>query len=86
MPQSLLHQEITERILKAFFDVHWELGPGFVESVYANAMAIALTKEGLQFQREVPITVYFRVEKSAAFAATWWSSQWFCSSSKQAMS
>jgi hypothetical protein len=35
---ELLHKEITDQILGAFFQVHWELGPGYLESVYANGM------------------------------------------------
>ena len=69
MAQPILHEDITDRTLKAFFDVHWELGPGFVESVYANAMAMALMDAGLKIEREVRVTVYFRGRKVGSFRA-----------------
>lgn len=36
----LKHGEITESILKAFYQVYGELGYGFLEKVYENSMAI----------------------------------------------
>ena len=47
MRQGLLHGELTEKIIGVFYQVHWELGSGFLESVYANAMYIALVDAGL---------------------------------------
>ena|SRR5947207_2488659 len=66
---ELLHKEITDRILGAFYQVHWELGPGYVESVYVQAMEIALTDDGLRVEREVPVSVYFRRRRVGTFRA-----------------
>jgi GxxExxY protein len=66
---ELLYKEITDRILRSFFQVHWELGPGFLESVYVRGMEIALTDDGLRVQREVPVAVYFRGRRVGAFRA-----------------
>ena len=41
--RGLLHGEISNRIIGLFFQVYNELGPGFLEAVYANAMFVALT-------------------------------------------
>ena len=60
MKHELLHGEVTKQIIGAFFQVHYELGAGFLESVYANAMDIALRDLGLRIEREVPLVVYFR--------------------------
>jgi GxxExxY protein len=57
---SLEHGELTEGIIKVFYDVYNELGGGFLESVYVNAMEIALREAGLEVGREMPITVRFR--------------------------
>jgi GxxExxY protein len=46
--------------LNAFFDVYHELGSGFLEAVYANALAIALTHADVAFRREVLVPVSFR--------------------------
>jgi hypothetical protein len=40
-PNCLLHQDLTDQILGAFYRVYNELGSGFVEAVYAHV----LTKE-----------------------------------------
>ena len=54
------HEEITERIIGVFYEVYNELGHGFLESVYEQSMAIALSEAGLQVVRQAPITVHFR--------------------------
>ncbi|MCU1306716.1 MAG: hypothetical protein JWN45_1411 [Acidobacteriaceae bacterium] len=54
------HAEITEKIIGVFFAVYNELGHGFLESVYQNAMVIALIQAGLKVEREVPVPVFFR--------------------------
>jgi GxxExxY protein len=66
---GLLHGDISNRILGAFFQVHSEIGPGFLESVYANGMTLALTDAGLHVEREVPISVYFRGRRIGLFRA-----------------
>jgi GxxExxY protein len=41
-------------------EVHRRLGPGFLEGVYQDAMAIELEESGLAAQREVPVTITYR--------------------------
>ena len=65
----LLHGHITKQILGAFYQVHHELGFGFVESVYSAALAMVLTELGLRVEREVPIAVYFRGARVGSFTA-----------------
>jgi GxxExxY protein len=69
MINELLHREITERVIGVFYDVHWELGFGFLESVYKNAMCYALEEAGLRLDREVPIDVVFRGRRVGRFRA-----------------
>jgi GxxExxY protein len=52
--------ELTQRIIGAAIQVHRELGPGFLESIYEEALCIALTDCNLQFARQVSIPVRFR--------------------------
>jgi GxxExxY protein len=66
---ELLHGDITEQIIRAFHQVHYELGPGFLESVYASGMGFALTDAGLRVEREIPLTVYFRGRSVGVFRA-----------------
>ena len=57
---SFKHKEITDIILKAFYEVYNELGDGFLESVYENALYIVLTGHGLHVERQKDISVFFR--------------------------
>ena len=66
---DLLHGQLTDRIIGEFLQVHRELGPGFVESVYSRALEIALTEAGLRVEREVLILVYFRGKLVGSFRA-----------------
>ena len=61
----LLYKELTDRILKAAYTVHNELGCGFLEKVYQEAMAIQLSEMGIPFEREkhLPITYHGKVLK-----------------------
>jgi len=54
------HQEVTEKIIGVFYDIYNELGHGFLESVYHQAMIIALSEAGLHVAPQQPITVHFR--------------------------
>ena len=54
------HSEITGKVLGAFFQVYKELGYGFSEKVYENALAILLRELGLTVEQQVSITVYFQ--------------------------
>ncbi len=65
----LKHGVLTEKIIGLFYDVYNELGPGFLESVYEEALLIALQEVGLHTGRQVPIPVWFRGHKIGDFYA-----------------
>jgi GxxExxY protein len=65
---KLLHAELTE-IIGVYYDVYNEVGHGFLESVYRNAMKIALVEAGLLAQREVPVPVWFRGQEVGLYRA-----------------
>ena len=56
----LKHRKLSREIIKAFYEVYNELGTGFLESVYENAMYSLLGEFGLDVKRQHPIKVYFR--------------------------
>jgi len=56
---EILHKELSEKILKAYFTVYYELGYGFLEKVYENAMVLELKKLGLSCTVQEPIKVYY---------------------------
>ncbi len=59
--------EITKAILGCCFDVINTLGSGFVESVYRNALVIALNDSGLEVSAERGFEVIFRERKIGIF-------------------
>ena len=54
------YKEITNIILKSFYEAYNELGDGFLESVYENALYIILTGYGLCVEKQKDISVFFR--------------------------
>jgi len=65
----LLYQELTGKILEACFEVINELGSGFLESVYQNALLLALRQKGIKAVPQMPISVIFRGENVGQFYA-----------------
>lgn len=64
-----LHNKLTESIIGCAFEVINELGSGFLESVYENAMIVALSEAGLSVQSQVPVPVSFRGKRVGDFYA-----------------
>ncbi len=57
---KLKHADITDKILYVFFKkVYHQLGYGFLEKVYENAMVLELRRMGLKAEQQVPINVYY---------------------------
>ena len=61
----LLYKDLTDRILKAAYMVHNELGCGFLEKVYQEALEVQLSEMDIPFEREkhLPITYHGKVLK-----------------------
>lgn len=55
----LKHKELSEKIIAAAYNVHKELGYGFLEKVYKNALAIELGEAGLKYSVEFPLKVTY---------------------------
>ena len=66
---GLKHAAITQRVLGVFFQVYNELGYGFLETVYVEALAMALQESGLTLHREMPLEVRFRSNVIGRFRA-----------------
>lgn len=58
--EELGNIELSERIIGAAIRVHKELGPGFLESIYEEAMAVELRLLRLQFERQKPVPLFYR--------------------------
>ena len=59
----LEHEELTEQIIGAAIAVHKSLGPGFLESIYENALVLELRKRGLHVDQQVVVEVNYDNEK-----------------------
>ena len=57
---DLPYFELTGEILSCCFEVMKELGPGFQERIYKNALLIVIKERGLQVETEQPFEVTFR--------------------------
>ena len=53
------HEDLTEKIIKAFYKVYNTLGYGFLEKVYLNALLIELLKMGLKTEKEKRVLVFY---------------------------
>jgi GxxExxY protein len=53
------YSDITRRIIGAAMKVHSTLGNGFQEVIYQRALAIEMAKQGLSFQRELEMQIYY---------------------------
>jgi GxxExxY protein len=54
------HEEISSKILGAAVEVHRALGAGYVESVYENALSVALVARGVAHSCQHEVDLYFR--------------------------
>jgi len=57
---ELLYQQLTDSILRTFFEVYHELGYGFLEKVYQNSMYLELKQRGFNVEAQKQIKVYYK--------------------------
>ncbi len=58
-----LHSDITKKIIGAAMKVHSTLGNGFQEVIYQRALALEMRQQGLSFQRELEMQVFYAGEE-----------------------
>ncbi|MCK9559990.1 MAG: GxxExxY protein, partial [Candidatus Marinimicrobia bacterium] len=58
--ENYKYQEITEKIIKGFYETYNELGNGFLEVIYEKALTMVLSKMGLTVESQKPVEVFFR--------------------------
>ncbi len=56
------HEELTHKIIGCAMKVHSTLGNGFQEVIYQRALAIEMSKQGLGYQREMEMTIFYEGE------------------------
>jgi GxxExxY protein len=65
----LIHEDLTQQLIGAFYEVHNTVGSGFLESVYAAAYRCELTIRGIPFSSERMFPVHYKGRKVAVFRA-----------------
>ena len=58
-----VYNALTEKIIKCCIDVHKELGPGLMESIYEVCLIEELKENGFNVQNQVELPVYFKGKK-----------------------
>ncbi len=58
--RALRDVQITEQIIAAAIRVHRSLGPGFLESIYEEALAVEFALSGIQFVRQYTVPLFYR--------------------------
>jgi GxxExxY protein len=56
---SMLHKDLTDKIICAFYNVYNTLGHGFLEKVYENALILELKKCNLAVTKQQAVEVYY---------------------------
>jgi GxxExxY protein len=54
------HENLTQEIIKIYYEIYNELGYGFLEKVYQNSFYLALKAAGFDVEAQVKINVWFR--------------------------
>lgn len=69
MPPDLLGEQLSNRVISAFYAVYNELRYGYLEQVYVGAMAVELRRRGLRFVREQAMSVRYEGEVVGRYRA-----------------
>ena len=57
--KELEHEQLTDKIIGCAIEVHKKLGPGFLESIYANAFIIELQKQNFKVERQREVVIKY---------------------------
>ena len=66
---SLIHKELSDKVLGAVFCVHNILGPGLLESAYEGALVIEFSRLGNPLERQKAYLFYYKGELAGAYIA-----------------
>ncbi len=66
---ELLHKDLTEKIIRCFYNVYNELGFGFLEKVYERALSIELENANLKVESQKKIEVFYKGQRVGFYIA-----------------
>ena len=58
--KNIIHKDLSYKVIELALEVHNELGCGFLEKVYENALMILFEREGISAKQQAPADVYFQ--------------------------
>jgi GxxExxY protein len=58
--ENIIYKELSYKIIELALEVHNELGCGFLEKVYENALMLLLDREGIPVRQQAPADVHFQ--------------------------
>jgi GxxExxY protein len=67
--EKILYKELSYKVVGLAMQVHTELGYGFLEKIYENALMILLKENGIRAEQQVPIKVYFHGQVVGEYVA-----------------
>ncbi len=56
---EIIFKDESYNIIGACFNVHSQLGPGFLEAVYQEALEIEFKKQNIPYERQKKLTIYY---------------------------
>jgi GxxExxY protein len=62
MNAEIIEKELSYTIMQAVFEVYNQLGPGFMESIYEEALVQELKARSIDFERQKRIVVLYKAE------------------------
>jgi len=63
--KNIVYKELSYKVIGAAMEVHINLGPGFLESVYDEAFGIELKRINLRFEYQKDLRIFYKGEKLA---------------------
>ncbi len=57
---NVLYADLSYKLMAAVFEVHNQLGPGFTENIYEEALAVELSERGIPFERQKSIQIFYK--------------------------
>lgn len=55
-----MSDDLTQKIIGAAIEVHRELGPGLLESIYEQALCYEFQLQGIEYERQVPVDIVYK--------------------------
>ena len=68
----LIYEELSNKIIKAYYNVVNGLGKGLAEKVYENALCIELDEMGVPYVRQMPLKVDYKGHEVGFYVADLW--------------